>query len=341
MKNLDSNSAKKILIVKPRAIGDVLLSTPVIENIKSLFPQWEIDFLCEKFAAPVVEGNPFLRNVITYNTKKDSTFSIIRRIRNNNYDIVIDLFGNPRTAMITRWSGAKTRIGFPFRGRAYAYTAHINPRGGEVHNVEFNLDALKYFDLPITSQKPLFPLSDKEIRFAEEYFMQNNLSSKKVIGINATGGWYAKRWKTGSFGKLITRISQSGNYEFLLFWGPGEYEDALAIQKETDTAVHVIPKTTLKEMGALLQRCSYLVSNDAGPMHVGAALDVPTLGIFGPTNPHLQGPYGERNVWVRNEELDCLGCNLMNCPIGNVCMTELSVDVVYSAFQKLIVKNKK
>ncbi len=314
--------------------------TPVIENLKLLFPHITIDFLCESFAADVVRGNPFLRNVITFDKRQDSTISIIRRIRTNNYDIVIDLFGNPRTAFFTRWSGAKTRIGFPFRGRAYAYTDLVTPRGGEVHNVEFNLDVLKHFDLPITSKRPLFPLSNKEKYFADDFFIQNNLSGKTVIGINASGGWYTKKWNLSSFANLIDKINQNGQFQFLLFWGPGEYEEAIAIQKMSHTTTHIIPRTTLKEMGAMLQRCSYLVTNDSGPMHIAASLDVPTLGIFGPTNPHLQGPYGEHHGWVRNEQLDCLECNLTKCPIGNGCMTELSVDVVYTAFQQLIMKNK-
>jgi len=335
------SKATAVLIIKPRAIGDILLSTPVIENIKFLFPQIAIDFLCESFAADVVRGNPFLRNVITFSKKSDYTLSIINRIRKNKYDIVIDLFGNPRTAMITRWSGAKTRIGFPFRGRAYAYTDLVTPRGGEVHNVEFNLDVLKHFDLPINSKKPMFPLSSSDTIYADGFFVQNKLSGKTIIGINASGGWYTKKWDLNSFARLIDKISTNGKYKFLLFWGPGEYDDAIAIQKNVNKTTELIPNTTLKEMGALLQRCSYLISNDSGPMHIAASLNVPTLGIFGPTNPHLQGPYGDQHLWVRNEQLDCLECNLTKCPIGNVCMTDLSVQVVFDAFQQLILKNQK
>jgi ADP-heptose:LPS heptosyltransferase len=335
------SNATSVLIIKPRAIGDILLSTPVIENLKLLFPNIAIDFLCESFAADVVRGNQFLRNVITFSKKSDYTLSIINHIRKNKYDIVIDLFGNPRTAMITRWSGAKTRIGFPFRGRAYAYTDLVAPRGGEVHNLDFNLDVLKYFDIPINSKNPIFPLSNNDIIFADGFFAQNNLFGKTVIGINASGGWYTKKWNLNSFARLIDKISTNEKYEFLLFWGPGEYDDGIAIQKNVNTKTVLIPKTTLKEMGALLQRCSYLISNDSGPMHIASSLNVPTLGIFGPTNPHLQGPYGKQHLWVRNEQLDCLECNLTKCPIGNVCMTELSIEDVYSAFQQLIMKNPK
>ena len=331
----------RVLIIKLRAIGDVLLSTPVVENFKKKYPHLEIDFLTEQFAAEVLIGNPWVTNVILFSKKTQSSFELIRSVRKRKYDIVIDLFGNPRTALITRFSGAKYRIGFPFRGRAYAYTDFVTPRGGEVHNVEFNLDVLKHFNLPINSKKPLFPLLDADNIFADDFFVQNNLSNKKIIGINASGGWYTKKWNLSSFAKLIDKISLSGDYQFVLFWGPGEYDDAVVIQKKVSVPTYLIPKTTLKEMGALLQRCSYLISNDSGPMHIAASLEVPTLGIYGPTSPHLQGPYGKQHMWVRNEQLDCLECNLTKCPIGNVCMTDLSVEVVYSAFQQLITKNQK
>lgn len=335
------NTASTLLIIKPRAIGDVLLATPVIENLKSLFPHITIDFLCENFTADVVRGNHFLRDVLPFDKNQTYTLSIINRIRRNKYDIVIDLFGNPRTALFTRWSGAPTRIGFRFRGRSYAYTDCVTPRGGEVHNVDFNLDVLRHFDLTINSKNPVFPLSKNDAIVAERFLADNNLSGKSIIGINASGGWYTKKWRLDSFAKVIDRISASGRYEFVLFWGPGEFDDAAAIQKNAKAKTYLIPKTTLKEMGALLQRCTYVISNDSGPMHIAASLNVPTLGIFGPTDPHLQGPYGEQHSWVRNEQLDCLECNLTKCPIGNICMTDLSVEVVYDAFQKLIMKNQK
>jgi ADP-heptose:LPS heptosyltransferase len=104
-------------------------------------------------------------------------------------------------------------------------------------------------------------------------------------------------------------------------------------------AVVIPPATSLKQLGALLQRCSFVVSNDSGPMHLAAAVGTPVLGIFGPTNPLLQGPYGPQHMTVRKEGLDCLGCNLTKCPIGNICMTDLSVDDVMWSVNALLTRN--
>lgn len=335
------SNAASVLVIKLRAIGDVLLATPVLENLKVHFPHLDMDFLCEKFAADVLAGNPFVRTVVTFNKKKDSSLSLISTIRNNHYDIVIDLFGNPRTALITRFSGAKYRIGFPFRGRAYAYNVRVKPRGGEVHNVDFNLDVLRHFGISPVESGPLFLLNEEEKNFAEVWLQKEHLIDSEIICINPSGGWYTKKWNLESYAQLADRIIEERGSNIVFFWGPGEENDVKQIQSTMKHSSSAIPKTSLKEMGALLGRCNYLISNDSGPMHIAASLRVPTLGIFGPTNPYLQGPYGSKNMWIRDEELDCLACNLTQCPIGNICMKGLSVEKVFEAFKKLVEKNSK
>ncbi|MEW5797407.1 MAG: glycosyltransferase family 9 protein [Bacteroidota bacterium] len=333
------STGSTVLIIKPRAIGDVLLSSPVVTNLKRFNSRLQIDFLCEDFAADVVRGNENISNVLTFDKKKDSTFSIISSVRKKKYDVVIDLFCNPRTALITYFSGARYRIGFPFRGRGYAYNIQVEPRGGEVHNVDFNLDVLKKFDIPIVDSSPHFPLNERARQFAAEWILSQKFLYSTIVGINPSGGWYTKKWKADSYALLADRICERTKSNIVFFWGPGELEDVKKIQSTMKNPSVMIPKTSLKEMGALLRHCHYLVSNDSGPMHIAASLGVPTLGIFGPTNPLLQGPYGGKHLWVRHEELDCLACNLTECPIGNVCMTELSVDVVFNAFNNLVRNN--
>ncbi len=329
------NSATSLLLIKPRAIGDVLLSTPVIKNLKTQFPDIQIDFLCEQFAVDVLIGNPGIREIIPYNKKTDSMLSLIRKVRKKEYSIVIDLFGNPRTALLTFFSGAEHRIGFPFRGRAYAYSAHVPPRSGSIHNIDFNLDVLRAFGIDIDERKPDFPISDNHRNYVRDWLLEKGILDRKLIGINAGGGWYTKKWKAESFALLADRLAEEEHALPLLFWGPGERDEVKHIQSLMKKESVLLPKTSLKEMGAFAERCHCFISNDSGPMHIAASLGTPTLGIFGPTNPELQGPYGERSGWVRNETLDCLNCNLTSCPIGNVCMTELTVDGVLQAYHRV------
>jgi len=139
---------KIILCIKPRGIGDILLSTIVLENLSAAFTHSEIHYLTEEFAKRAVENNPFVLKILTFN-KKDFILTIIRKVRKEKYDLVFDFWSNPKTAQVTFFSGAKYRVGYEKRGRKYAYNfLGINGTMGE-HAAEDNLVLLKAFNIPI------------------------------------------------------------------------------------------------------------------------------------------------------------------------------------------------
>ena len=318
-----------------------MLSTPVIQNLHEHFPEAQIDFLVDEFASDVVAGNPWITEVITFNRESDSSTGTVLQVRKRHYDLVIDLFSNPRSAVIVGLSGARIRVGYPFHWRKYAYNILVPPRGGEVHNVDFNLDAVRRLEIPVHHFRPLFPLNKEATQFASEWIGANNLDGKLIVGMNPSGGWYTKRWGLDHFAHLGDVIAERYHASIVLLWGPGEEEDVRSIQRKMKSSSRVIPRTSLIELGAIIRRCAYVVSNDSGPMHIAASLDVPTLGIFGPTNPYLQGPYGKNHRWIRNEGIECLACNLTSCPIGNICMTQLETSRVIDAFDGLVQESKK
>ncbi len=328
-----------ILVIKPRAIGDVLLSTVVLPNLRSAFPDARISFLTEKPAADIIYENPFVDNPIVFNPSKDSYVRLLFQLRRLRADLVFDLFCNPRTAQMTFATRAPIRVGYPFRGRAWAYNVHVRTRADRVHNTEFNLDALSCLEIPIVDRKLSFPLPD--VRVAEYEQITHDLRSRKgpLIALNSSGTWETKRWGLEHFAALGDLLVERYDANIILLWGPGEENDVSTIQHTMKHPVVIAPGTNIGQLGALLANCDYTISNDSGPMHISAAVKTPTLGIFGPTNPLLQGPFHEGSKWVRLEELDCLACNLTSCDIGNVCMTRLSVDAVLNAFEKLMEKH--
>lgn len=337
---VEPSSIRRLLVIKLRAIGDVLLSTIVIPNLRKAFPEAAIEFLTEPPAATIVRHNPSLDDVIVFDRKSASGAWLMREVRRRNYDMVIDLFGNPRTALVTRSSGARYRVGFRFRGRAYAYNILVEPRGGVVHNTQFNLDALDAIGVPVVDRSTYFPLSDQDIQFADDFFAANAPEKVPVIAVNSGGGWYTKRWGLDRFAELGNHLSHQYRAKLLLVWGPGERPDVESMRSRMSVEPLVPPPTTLGQMGALLRRCSLMVTNDSGPMHIAASLGTPVVGIYGPTNPHLQGPYGTDSIVVRNEHLQCLGCNLTTCPIGHPCMMGLSVGKVLEAAGRLLAEGQ-
>jgi len=329
---LNKENIKKILIIKPGAIGDVLLATPVIENLRHHFPDAVINFLTQNFCREVLVDNPYLNRVLTYDIGKgDSSYCLIRNIHNQKYDLIIDLFCNPRTAIIVFNSEAKYKVGYRFGWRSLAYNIKIKPRGSKVHNIEFNLDSIRALGLEVIADKPKFYINAVHEEFAEKFFEDNGLVGRRVIGINPSGTWPTKVWPAEKFAELGKRLGEDS--KILVFWGYGkEKEEAMRIKESIGESALIIPEVNLKYMGALLKKCALFVTNDTGPMHVAWILGVNTAAIFGPTNSHLQGPLSKNSIVLKNEALKCLGCNLTKlseCPHSHACMNELSVDDVY------------
>src|SRR5512143_2092006 len=332
---IDGTLIRRILIIKLRAIGDVLLSTVVIRNLRRAYAGAQLDFLTERPSREVLEGNPDIDNLLVFDSGSESGLGLVRRVRARRYDLVLDLFGNPRSALVTRFSGARYRVGFRLGWREKCYNIVVEPRGGRVHNTQFNLDALVALGIAAEERQPVFTLDEASERFAETFMAAHRLSGEFVVALNGSGGWPAKRWPSSSFSALGDRIASSGQAKIVIVWGPGEREAAERMAGAMRAPALVAPETNLRQLGALLKRCAVLVTNDSGPMHIAAALGTPTVAIFGPTNPHLQGPRGDRHAVVRNTRLVCLGCNFTECPIGTPCMNDLAVDEVFQAYTEL------
>ncbi|CUS77612.1 heptosyltransferase-3 [Candidatus Kryptonium thompsonii] len=340
MLNIPKEKISKILVIKLRAIGDVLLSTVVLKNLRHNFPHVKIDFLTEPPSKEIIEGNPYVDELIIFEREKNSLKKFYE-LRKRKYDLVIDLFCNPRSALLTFITGAKYRVGYAFRGRSYAYNVKLKPRKEVHHNVEFNLDALRALGLEIIDKEIYMPIDENAENFAKKFWNENKLNEKVVVALNPSGTWETKRWRLEKFARLGDEIAKNFKAKILILWGnQNELEDAQKISSMMEIKPIIPPRTNLKQMASILKRCSFMISNDSAPMHIATAVGTPTLGIYGPTNPYAQGPYGEKHLWVRREDLDCIACNLTKCPIGNICMKELSVETVYSAFLKLVEKNK-
>ena len=340
-------SVKKILIIKLRAIGDVVMSTIVIKNLRALYPMAQIDFLTEKPGAMVVAGIPHLNSVrILPRNRKKSSFGrfiddvrFIREIQKQKYDLVIDYFGNPRSALLTWLSGASFRVGYDYRIRQLAYNHVIKSRASYMHEALWHLDALQYLGIPIVSRQPEFYIGADAEQFAREFWDRESLNGMPVVGINFSGGWPAKRWPLDQFAELINRFAAEYPVRFLVLWGPGEKEDALKLVSMAPEHTLLIPPTDLKQLGAILKRLNMMVTTDSGPMHIAAALQVPCVAIYGPTNYKLQGPFGNIHEIVYKDDLDCLGCNRLDCDHTS-CMNALGVDRVYAGVKRCIEKNK-
>jgi len=338
---IDSLKVKRILCIKLRGIGDVVLATVVLKNLKRQFPDAEIDFLTEPPSDLILETNPLINKIILYKKKeKFGGLKTIRSVFKNRYDLVIDLYSNPRTAFITFASFAKYRAGFPYKGRGYAYNLHGSTDRITYHSADLNLMLLGENGIPVICKEIIVAYTRPDKEFAENFLSSHNLSSENVVCISPSGGWPSKKCDPVKFAEIADAITAVYNVKTLIVWGPKDKHQAEEIQKLMKSDSVMAPPTKIRQMGALMSKCSFVVSNDSGPMHIAAASSVPVLALHGPTNPRLQGPYGKKHDWVRNENLDCICCNLLECPKKHECFLDLPVANVLNKVEILINKNK-
>lgn len=331
----DKSKVKKILLIKPRGIGDIVLSTIMLENLHNYFPGVKIDYLTEHFAKYSVKYNPLVNKVLTMH-KKEFVLKVALKVRKENYDLIIDLWSNPRSAQITFLSGVKYRVGFAYRGRKYAYNLLGTSEKGEHHSAEHNLELLKPINVPVTSKNVSYHVRDLDRFFADDFFNSNFNSNELVFGIIPAGSWDSKRCTKNKWLEISNSLIQKFGCKILIIWGPGDESDSEYLQNNLDGNSILAPKSTLLQMAALISKCNAIISNDSGPMHIAAAIGIPTIGLFGPTNPRGHRPYSPKSDYVIKNDIECICCDKLICPLNHECMTQLPASEVVSKLEKIL-----
>ncbi|OGU69969.1 MAG: hypothetical protein A2440_06200 [Stygiobacter sp. RIFOXYC2_FULL_38_25] len=337
---IPKEQVKKILLIKLRGIGDVVCSTIVLDNLREDFPNAQIDFLTEKPSSYGLKGLPQINNVLIFNRKSlTERIKLAWQVRKSKYNLVIDFFCNPSSAQITFFSGSKIRIGFPLRGRKYAYNYFGPKERSKWHNAILHLKVLEKFGLTTKLEKLHYSLDKNSELFAKEYFSKTFKESDFVVGICPTGSWASKKCDAKKFAEIAKLVIQKYNAKILILWGKGDEEDGEKLFNILKDKSVYAPPTSILEMAALISGCKFLIANDSGPMHISTALGTPVLSIHGPTAPHLQGPFGDNHEWINLPELDCIICNLLECPRKHECFLELPNERIMDKIEKLINKN--
>jgi ADP-heptose:LPS heptosyltransferase len=337
---ITKENVKKILIIKLRGIGDVVLSTIVLDNLKNDFPDVNIDYLTDAPSKPGLEGLVQINSVLTLPKNQLSKIKLLRQIRKNKYDLILDFFSNPTTAQITAFSGAQYKAGFPYPGRKWAYNIYGPPERDKYHSAILHLEFLKIIGLSSSHHNLYFYLSKMDNLFAEHWLIQMYLSNKSFFCISPSGGWPSKKCEPEKFVEIAEAVIKKYDLQALILWGPDDFKEASIIYELLGKKSYIAPKTSIRQMAAFISKCSFLIANDSGPMHISTAVGTPVLSIHGPTNPHHQGPYGEQHEWISLSELDCIMCNLLECPRNHECFKDLPLNRILEKIDKLILKNK-
>ncbi len=292
----------RFLLVRLGSLGDVIHALPAASALRDAFPDARIDWLIEPKWRRLLEGNPDLTEIISLEKKSaGGLISTIRKLRGAHYTCAIDFQGLYKSALPAFASAAPRRIGFPstYAREGFAslfYTDRVNPRGA--HKVDHNLTLAEAAGA--RPSPPRFPLTlrpEDEKQVTQE-LARHNLEDFYVL--NPGGGWRSKCWPPERYGELHHRLAVQQGWRGVITFGPGEEDLAEELISAAGNSAPLALPLGLGPLMALLRRAKFVVSADTGPLHLASALGAPVVGLYGPTDPARNGPYGGQNIIVRN-----------------------------------------
>jgi heptosyltransferase-2 len=338
----------RILVVQTAFLGDVVLTLPLLEALRQRFPDARIELLTVPAHALMLQDQPGVEAVLTYDKRGSQRgirgfVSIARHIRAQGYDVVLSPHRSLRSALLVACSGSTRRIGFDRPLTRWAYTATV-VRTARTHEIERNLQLLSALGIEPASisSRLLLHVPPEGRQRAEAYFARCGMAPEAVlVGLIPGSQWGTKRWPAERFATLSERLARTLRTHVVLFGGPQDRAIADVITGACRTPVFdLVGQTPLQDLPAYLERCTVVVSNDTGPMHIAAALGKPILALFGPTTPALGfAPYGV--PWEEvSVPLPCRPCHIHGphrCPLEHWrCMMDISVEQVASGVQRLL-----
>lgn len=321
---------QNILVTRLRFMGDIILTTPLLHHLRLACPDAHIGYLAETPYHELLQPHPWVDSVYALDRKKGSApFTLVRNLRRRKWDLAIDLFGNPRSALLTFLSGAAMRIGGDFRGRRMYYTHRIRDDGRQKSAIQFHLNYLQPLGFKLSAVDPLIQVTDAENQLARDYLCTHGYNpDNPIVGIHCGATWPAKRWFPDRFAQLARQLSKIGLQIFFTI-GPGEEKLVRQVLDKSGLTAQTLQLLPLRTLAAVIKNFKVFVSNDCGPLHLAPAVGTPAIGIFGPGEPDIWFPYnparGHRLVY---RQVDCSRCHHDLCE-KMVCMDAISVSEVY------------
>ena len=336
---------ERILIVRTDRMGDVILSTPVIRNLREAYPDSYIAFMCRPYTKEILEGNPYLNEVIVYDKygKHKSFFSSLRfslSLRKKRFDLALVLHPTNRAHMVTFFAGIRVRAGWNRKmGFLLTHKLEHTKQLGEKHELEYTLDLLRFLNIPVRYKDTFFPLRDKDRNYIKNAFLKYGVSDyDKLIIIHPSASCVSKRWPQDYFIKLIELIRKEFGSRIAIVTSKDQAQYADRIIAKCAGLIDMRGKVTLSQLGALLEKADIFVSNDSGPVHIAAALGTPVISIFGRNekglSPRRWRPLGNKSFFM-HKDVGCDPCLAHNCTKGFLCLKAIKPDEVFSLVKKI------
>lgn len=352
---IDFSQIHRVLLVKLRHHGDVLLTSPLFTVLKNHAPHLILDALIYQETAPMLAGHPAINEIhcIDRAWKKAGWLrqfrleaGLLRALRRRHYDLIIHLSEHPRGAWIARLSGAPYAVAraLPARSRWWRNSfTHFFPwaRGNTRHTVEIHLDALRRLGLQANFEERglVFVPGAEAQDHIDAILRAEGIAAKTFIHIHPTSRWLFKCWSEEKMTALIAQLQAQG-YAVVVSCAPDPQELAMLsriVQPLAVAPLNLGGKLNLKQLGALSARARLFIGVDSAPMHIASAMQTPVLALFGPSGDKEWGPWMVKHETITSKH-SCRPCGQDGCGGGKIseCLTTLPIERVLAAAIRLL-----
>jgi len=352
---VDLSALHRVLVVKLRHLGDVLLTSPVFTVLKNHVPHAELDALVYRDTEPMLSGHPAISSIFTvdrewkkedWTTRMANEWRLFRSLRARHYDLIVHLTENPRGAVLTLLLGAHHSVARDYpskRGRlwrnsfTHLYQVPSKPR----HTVETHLDALRRLGIypEVDERQLVLKVSDEAETSVRALMARHGIEAKRFIHIHPTSRWLFKCWEVDKYVALIQSLQEMGE-QVVVTAAPAEHElqfTASITSQLKRPVVDLCGKLNLKQLAALTRQAKCFVGVDSVPMHIASAMQTPVVVLFGPSGDLEWGPWQVKSR-VLTSNHSCRPCGQDGCGNGKVseCLTTIPVDDVLSAIRQIL-----
>lgn len=323
---------KRILLIRRDGIGDMLNTTPAIASLRLSYPDSRIIIACSPSQAELLEGNPDVDETVIL---KSSLGGEVRRVRPDLAIASQNAYLCNLTALL---SGARIRLGWKGKLLSSLLSIRVPYRyaKGETHEARRNLDLVAKLCDSLAPLRLKLVLTDEERREGMREIIRAGIDPERAwCGIHPGGSSWDKLWPPDGFARIGERLSKRYGMRVAIIFGPDEEGIADEIASQMHIKPVLIQPKSVRKLAAVIAHTPLFICNDSGPMHIAAALDVPTLAIFGPTDHVRWRPLSKRARVIR-QDLGCFPCSAHKCRRGYECIKKLPVELVWKEIEEML-----
>ncbi len=339
MTAIDWTSVRRVLVVRLRSIGDTVLATPSLIALRRFLPDARIDVLLEQWVAPLLDGFDSADDVISVGPTLLDRIKTAREIRRNHYDVVFNLHGGTTGTFFTYISGAGHRVGYSHYSYLFAYN-HILSSSAQywlkehTHSAEQQLALLGFVGVPV-EERPRTRLA--VTKTAEESLAQKFKPSKAYALFHPASLFFTKQWSTENFARVAENLMERG-IGVVAVAAKNERRVLLDLQEESKVPVTIFDELTLPEITALASMATLFVGNDSGIAHIAAAVNTPSVVVFGSSNRNHWRPWTDAPNEIVYYPLPCQPCPGYECKeFGEPkCILSVEPESVVAALDRVL-----